>query len=199
MEILFASSNKGKIGQFQFVADSLGYPAKIVSVYEKFPEIKTPSEEHNSADELVAKNAKEIFEKAKMPVVIEDSTIEIEAFGKGPGVRSEKYLKEKKLTGLLEEMKGRISRKAKMVSTITHYNGSNMKILKNSVEGHIAEKISFREGEPLWVGPFGGGFNAVFVHRKKKKTIADMTAEECLAYGYAEPNFRSVLKHIFGY
>ena len=53
MEILFASQDKGKIGQFQFAADKLGYPAKIVSVYEKFPEVKPYSEEHGSSEAVV--------------------------------------------------------------------------------------------------------------------------------------------------
>ena len=203
MEILFASTNPGKLQQFQFVADSLGYPAKIVSVYEKFPEVKPYSEEFRSTDDIVINGAKEIFAKINKPVVVEDSIIEIDAFGKGPGVVSNKYLKERKLAGMLEDMKDKLNRKARIVSTVGYYDGHKMRLLKNAVDGHIAEKISFKKDEPIWIGPslhpFGGGFNPVFVHHKKKKTIADMTADEGLIHGYREPNFKKVLKHIFGY
>lgn len=203
MEILFASTNQGKLQQFQFVADKLGYPAKIVSVYEKFPNVKSYSEEYNTSEEIAMQGAKEIFSQIKAPVVVEDSIIEIEAFGKGPGVKSNEYLKSKKLAGLLEDMKNKLNRKARIASNVAYYDGNKLRIMSNSVNGHISEKISFRKDEPIWVGPsshpFGGGFNPIFTHWKKKKTIAEMTAEEGLVHGYREPNFRRVLKQIFGY
>ncbi|MBW3022865.1 non-canonical purine NTP pyrophosphatase [Candidatus Woesearchaeota archaeon] len=188
MEILFASGNKGKLEEFQFVADKFGYPAKIVSVYDKFPKIKPYSEEHGSSEEIVKNGANEIFDNVKIPVVVEESSVEINAFGKGPGPKTNKYMKEKKVSGLLEEMKEKLDRKATITSILAYNNGSKIQIMKNSVDGHIAEKSS--KGE---------GINAVFFHPKKKKTFAEMAPEEFLAHGYSGQNFKLVLKHIFGY
>lgn len=203
MEILFASTNPGKIQQFQFVADKLGYPAKIISVYEKYPHINPYSENFKKQEEIVTNGLKEIFEKIRTPVVVEDSIIEIDAFGGGPGVVSNEYLKKRKIEGLLEDMKGKINRKARIISIVGYYDGSKIKMFKNYVDGYIAHEKSFKKGEPIWVGPsyhpFGGGFNPVFVHSKTKKTIAEMSADEGLIYGYREPNFKKLLKHIFGY
>lgn len=51
--ILFASSNKAKLEQFQYVADAYNFKIKIISVYDQFPTIKPYSEDYKTHYEIV--------------------------------------------------------------------------------------------------------------------------------------------------
>jgi XTP/dITP diphosphohydrolase len=197
-EILFSSSNKSKIKQFQFVADSLGIKVRVVSVYEKYPDIKPYDEEYKTQYEIVDKGAHEIYEQIRQPIFVEDSTLEVDALGGRPGLYSSDYLKTKGRGGLLAELHGQSMRTARTTSMVGYFDGRLFISSKNVVEGRIATEESYKEGEPDWVGPthhpFGGGFNSVFITNASNKTIADHSAKEGLIYGYREPNFKFCLE-----
>ncbi|MCD6229630.1 MAG: hypothetical protein J7K00_02405 [Candidatus Diapherotrites archaeon] len=212
-EVFFASGNKAKVNQFQFVADSTDLQDEVcvVSVYERFPQIKKYSEDFKTQREIAENGARFIFNQVQKPVVTEDSVIEIHAFGNKPGIRSNAYLKEKGLEGLLEDMKTKTDRKAEIVSVVAFFDGVDMLVFENRVSGSIAQKLSFCQGEPDWIGPlfnkFGGGYNAVFLpdavnetgsNAGEKVTLADLTAGDGLKFGYRELNFRRLLKKLFG-
>lgn len=196
-QILFASSNRAKLEQLQFVADTLGFKVKIVSVYEEFPNIKPYGEEYKTQFEIVEHGAREIFAQTKQPIIVEDSILEVDALNGLPGLRSNDYLKDKGRAGLLKDLQGNANRGARMVSIVGCYNGKVFVSSKNVVEGHIANKESHKGGEPIWVGPthhvYGGGFNAVFITQATGKTLADHSAKEGVEHGYREPNFKVML------
>jgi len=196
-QILFASSNKSKLEQFQYVADSYKFKVKIDSVYAHFPSIKPYDEEYETQYEIVEKGAREIYAQVKQPLVVEDSILEVEALDGLPGLHASEYLKEKGLAGLLADLHDKSSRKAFITSIVGYFDGKLFISSKNVVAGHIAAKQSYKEGEPTWVGPsyhpLGGGFNSIFVVGTTKKTLADYSAQEGLEYGYREPNFKVML------
>jgi non-canonical purine NTP pyrophosphatase (RdgB/HAM1 family) len=196
-QLLFASSNKSKLEQFQFVADSYGYTVKIVSVYEAFPDIKPYDEEYATQYEIVDNGVREVYGHTKQPIIVEDTILEVDALHNQPGLHANAYLKEKGRTGLLDNLRNETNRSARITSIVGYYDGKLFLSSKNIVEGKIASQESYKLGEPTWVGPthhpFGGGFNSIFINSASRKTIADHSAKDGLVYGYREPNFKAIL------
>lgn len=196
-QILFASSNRSKFEQFQYAADEYGLKVKIVSVYDKFPDIKPYDEEYETQFEIVENGAREIYAQIKQSIVVEDTILEVDALGGLPGLHAIDYLKEKGRIGLLQDLQVHSNRTARITSIVGYFDGKLFISSKSVVEGRIAQKESYKVNEPTWVGPshhsFGGGFNAIFIADASGKTLADHSAKELLTYGYREPNFKVML------
>ena len=201
-KIYFASTNHGKLGQFQFVADSLGCKVSVVSAYKEFDGIEPYSEDFNTMFEIVEHGCREVFRQVKKPIVVEDSILEVAHLDGGPGLTASEYLKEHGREGLIKELEGAKDRSAKITSLVGYYAGDVLHMFKTVVEGSIAETESYKEGEPAWIGPteikVGGGFNSAFIIKGDTRTLADITAEESIKLGYREPNFQALLE-MLGY
>ena len=201
-EVLFASTNKAKLSQFQFVADFYKFPFRIVSAYGNHPGLAPYSEDYQTQERIVEEGARAIYGNIHTPAVVEDSILAVDVLDGLPGLRSNEYLKKEGRAGLLKALENKKERTARIISIVGYYGGKVFISFKNVVEGTITLEERFKKGEPDWVGPtdniFGGGFNAVFVPRDSSKTIAEMTAEEGLMAGYREPNFRAVLQYLMG-
>ncbi len=202
-EILFATGNHSKINQFQFVADKSGFDAKIISVYKQFPDIPRYSEEYDTQEKIVEEGAHEIFSGCNIPIVVEDTIFEVDALDGTPGLRANEFLKEHGRAGLLKKMEGveMSERTARITSIVGYWNGTLLVTFKRVVEGFIAEKESYKKGEPDWIAPtednlFGGGYNAVFIEKTLGKTLADISTIESITYGYREPNFKALLTYL---
>jgi len=199
-EILFATGNKAKLDQFQFVSDNSDFPARIVSLYDQHPDVSSYDEEYATQEQIVEEGAREIYKQIQKPIVVEDSIIEVDALGGKPGLRSNDFLKEHGRGGLLEKLEKAENRSAHIISIVGYFNGTVLVSFKTVIEGIIAREESYKEGEPGLVGPteypFGGGYNAIFIRNDTGKTIADNTAKEGLTLGYREPNFYALLKYL---
>lgn len=198
-QVLFASSNQSKIDQFQYVANLYGYDLKVVSVYDKYPQIISYGEEYATQFEIVDEGAREIYAQAHEPIVVEDTIFEVDALDGRPGLRANVYLKEKGRTGLLQELQGEKNRNARITSIAGYFDGKRLVSVKNVVKGKIAKKESYREGEPSWVGPtfnkqYGGGFSSIFIPDGHSTTLADLKAAEYAKLGYRDPNFKVLLQ-----
>jgi len=153
--------------------------------------------------QIAVNGAKEIYRKIKKPIVTEDSITYIDVIG-GPGPVSNKVLKEIKVSGVLDLMKNKTNRLCYIESCLVYYDGRVLKKFQNKVNGVISKKISYKQGEPIWVGPthheFGGGYNSIYIPHfgaETNRTLADCTAEEGLIYGYREKNFKQLLDFLF--
>lgn len=201
-KIYFATTNHGKLGQFQFVADFLGCKVSIVSAYKEFQGIQPYSEDFKTNFEIIEHGCRIVFEKVKKPIVVEDSILEVVHLNGGPGLTASEYLKEHGREGLIKELEGARDRRAKITSIVGYYAGEVLYMFKTVVEGSIAENESYKVGEPSWIGPteikVGGGFNSAFIIKGDTRTLADITAEESIDLGYREPNFKALLK-VLGY
>jgi len=90
-DLLLASNNEHKFEEFNFALSPLGY--KLHSLKE-FPLFKEPDENGNSYKENALIKAKSAFLHTKMPVLADDSGIEIRALGDHfPGIHSNRYAK----------------------------------------------------------------------------------------------------------
>ncbi len=199
--LLFATTNASKLNQFQFVTDYYNYPFVLVSAYREFPILHAYSEEYGTQQEIVQQGAMEIYNQIHRPIVVEDTIFEVIALGNKPGLLASEYLKIHGRAGLLSEMEDKTNRAATITSMIAHYDGKTLKMFTTTVHGVIADKETYREGEPDWVAPtksnpFGGGFSAVFIPNGNTRSLADMSKEEVLQFGYRDPNFKHILEYL---
>ena len=198
-EILFGTSNKAKLQQLQYVADYYNFPVKVISAKEKFN--LDYEEKGNTPEQIAINGAKQLFSKIKKPILVEDSVVEIAALNNKPGVKSNNFFKQHGFQGVIELMKNKKDKSAKITSVVVYTDGKQTKLFKHTIRGTITNKIRFKKREPIWVGPTfhprGGGYNAIFLLEGQDKTLAECTAEQGLELGYREKNFKEFLEFLF--
>ncbi|MBT3406388.1 hypothetical protein HN419_04420 [Candidatus Woesearchaeota archaeon] len=199
--IYFATGNKAKLEQLKYICRKYSPKSEVVSLKHLHGEEAEYEEIGESAEEIAVQGAEYLFSKFKVPLVTEDSIIEVDSLGGRPGLRSHKYLKDNGRAGLIKELKDEENRTARITSVVVYKDENNLKVFKNVVEGKIAKEESWREDATLWIGPveheFGGGFNSHFIANScPDKTLADMTPEEGIEYGYREKNFIELLEFL---
>lgn len=88
-EIIFASNNKGKIGE----AKKILRPIEIVTMSD-IGYNEEIIEDGNTFEQNAAKKALAVLKKAQRPVIADDSGLEIDYLGGDPGVYSSRFLGE---------------------------------------------------------------------------------------------------------
>ncbi len=164
-----ASLNRGKLEEFQelfgrhnlrvagfdaFVRNA-AFLAKVES------ELPSASYEENSR-----KKCQAAFFAAKVPMVADDSGLEVEALKGAPGVHSAQSSPKK----ILEAMKGKQNRKARMRCVLTFMMEGVSVLADGVVEGRIVEQET---------GSGGFGFDSIFVPDSGDgRTFAQMQPQE---------------------
>ena len=144
-EIVFATGNKGKAREAQ---DILGIPLKILDI--ELDEIQELDLEKVAFHKL-----NQAFEITKKPVIIDDISIEIDAWNKFPGPLIKWLLKSgdgpSLLLKLLENEK---NRKATTRLAIGFHDGKKSYIFYGVVEGEIAQSPQGENGfgwDPIFI------------------------------------------------
>ena len=130
-------------------------------------------EDGNSFRENALKKARVICDETKLPVLAEDSGLEVEALDGEPGVRSARFAGEnakdreniEKLLGLLKGVK---SRRAcfRCVAVIRFPDGRTF-VAEGELKGRISEAPR---------GTSGFGYDPVFIPQGYTKTLAELGA-----------------------
>ena len=119
--------------------------------------------------------AQSIQKLTTMPIIADDSGMEIEALDNQPGLHSARFADQhgghaNAIRAILQELKKKDNRKARFVCDIILVNEDEKPLLfEGIVDGHIAE-------EPFGEGGFG--YDPIFVADELNKTYAEMTQEE---------------------
>ncbi len=198
--VLLATGNKFKLNQMQFVADYYKIPVRVVSARDIFGALAKYEKIGETPEQVALRGAKIIYGKIKRPIVTEETFLKVKALNGFPGLKSIEFVKKKGRKALLAMMEGEKNRKATLESVCVFINEKGkVKKFKHKINGVITEKERWIKG-PLWVSPeeeeWGGWYNAVFQPEGSKKTLAEMTAEELIKWGYREGSFAKALKHI---
>lgn len=110
----------------------------------------------------------------KMPIIADDSGIEIEAMNNMPGLMSARYAEscgghDKAIQQILKSIKGK-SRKAKFICDIVLVNVEDKPLrFEGVVNGHIAEEVD---------GNGGFGYDPIFICDEIGKTYASLSEQE---------------------
>ena len=186
-KLIIASNNKGKLREFGELLEPFGF--EVVSMRDAgfTDEIV---EDGDTFEENAHIKAKAVFEKLGVPVIADDSGLEIDFLNGAPGVYSARYAGEnatdKELCQkVLEEMHGVPAelRKARFVCTIYFIFAEDDEYsVRGEVEGYIGDK-------PL--GKNGFGYDPIFM-LDEDESMATISADEKNKISHRADAFRKL-------
>lgn len=156
-KIVFATTNEGKIRE---ATDILRVPVEP---------LKIELDEIQSLDfrEVIEHKAKQAFEKAGQPVLVEDSGIIFDGLGKLPGVFTKWFSKSLNNDGMVKLLEGFENKEATAVSYVGYYDGKKMIIEYGETKGRVV----------LPRGTEGFGWDPIFEPTGHAMTFAEMDME----------------------
>ena len=171
MKFVLASHNKGKLAEMQSILGDLGVEVVLQSDVGLDLE---PEETGETFTENAAIKARAVMAASGLPAIADDSGLCVDWLKGAPGVYSARYggLDDDKAryTLLLQNMRGATDRAAHFHTSIVccFPNGSEL-----TAEGDCFGAIAFAP-----MGENGFGYDPVFLVPDKRKTFAQLTAEE---------------------
>jgi len=157
LKILFATSNKHKIGEANEIGE--GFGVEFEQLLLGYPEIRD-----EDVEEVANEGAKFVYEKVNKAIVVEDAGLYIEALNGFPGPYSAFVHEKIGNAGILRLLKDEKDRTAKMISAIGYCDEKGVKTFKGVVEGEIANEVS---------GSAGFGYDPIFIPLGFKRTFAE--------------------------
>ena len=172
MKMVLASKNPHKLTEMTAILSQLGVEVVLESDVGVDVDVEETGE---TFEENSLLKAKAVMEASGLPAIADDSGLCVAALGGGPGIYSARYggegLDDKgRYELVLQGLSGQIDRSAKFVSVITACfpNGDVL-----SARGECPGLIAYAP-----MGEDGFGYDPVFLVPEKKKTFAQMTAQE---------------------
>lgn len=159
MKVVIATKNDGKVREFKKLLEPLGF--QPVSMAEEGIDVEI-IEDGETFEENAHIKAKEVHKHTSLPVIADDSGLEVEFLNGAPGIYSARYAGENATDGernqkLLEEMQGvdRPLRNARFVCAIYCIMDNKKEYcVTGTLEGFIGE-------EPQ--GENGFGYDPIFM------------------------------------
>lgn len=191
MKLIIASNNKGKIKEFKEILEPLGY--EPVSMKDAGINIDIV-EDGDTFSENAHIKAKAIYDIAKMPVLADDSGLEIEFLGGAPGVYSARYAGENatdadRINKVLDEMHGVDAplRGAKFVCSLYFIRDDEYEVCVNG------ECCGFIGEEPI--GENGFGYDPIFM-LDDETSMACLSAEEKNSISHRAKALEALVKEL---
>ena len=172
MKFVLATQNAGKVKEMSAILAQ--FDIEVISAKDAGIDLDVEETGATFAENAMLK-AKAICKAANLPAIADDSGLCVDALNGGPGVYSARYggesLDDKgRYQLLLNNMRGQTTRAAHFACAIAcaFPNGKTL-----TAEGRCNGTIAFA---PMGEGGFG--YDPVFLVPEKRKTFAQMTAEE---------------------
>jgi XTP/dITP diphosphohydrolase len=173
MKILVATNNQHKISEIQNTANKL-LKHNIIFLSPQSLNINLAPEENGSTLKENAKiKAVAFYDVARLPVLADDSGLEIDALNGLPGVNSARFAEahndkanREKVLKLLENES---NRNAKFCSVLAFYDGTEIKYYVGTCCGKIINEER---------GTNGFGYDSIFIPDGYDKTFAEMNDVE---------------------
>ncbi|HEY3252135.1 MAG TPA: XTP/dITP diphosphatase [Ignavibacteria bacterium] len=171
-KLFIASKNKGKISEIKSSLD--GMEIELFSILNK-PEILGIAETGKTFEENAWIKAKTVHDIVNIPVLADDSGLEVEYLKGAPGVYSSRYAggnasDDDNCQKLLAELKDvdLSNRKARFRCVIIYYDGASKNIFEGVCKGHIIDR---KRGER------GFGYDPLFVPDGYSETFGELDDE----------------------
>jgi XTP/dITP diphosphohydrolase len=176
MNLVFATNNENKIREIQPL---IPVDIHVISLKEAGIDIEIP-EPHDTLEENAREKAQTIFSLTMQNCFSEDTGLEVEMLGGGPGVKSARYAGEersfeKNISRLLKEMQNATNRKARFRTVICLLMSDQEYYFEGICQGSII---------PSPRGVKGFGYDPVFTPDGSEKTFAEMNLEEKNFYSH---------------
>lgn len=146
--LAYVTSNPHKASESISILRELGIDAEVVNV--SIPEIQS-----DDIIEVASFRAKEAYKLLRMPLIVEDAGLFIDALKGFPGPYSSYVFKTIGINGLLKLMKGIRKRGATFKSVVAFNDGRQVRTFIGQVKG----KISYKPKGSSW------GFDPIFEPR----------------------------------
>ena len=164
MKILIATKNKGKVKEFQAMFESLGVEILSLADIEGSPDVE---ETGTTFEENAVLKAETISKEMKIPVIADDSGLEIDALNGKPGVYSARYAgihksDEDNMEKVLNELKDvpDSERSARFICALAFARPNEKTIVvKGECEGEILREKRGQQGfgyDPIFFVPHLG-------------------------------------------
>ena len=188
--IVLASNNKNKLLEFQKILEPYNYIVKSQSQMGVNIEVE---ETGTTYKENAYLKAKAIYELTNLPVVSDDSGLEVDFLDKKPGVMSSRFLGEtatdkEKRQYILEKLKSveKEKRTARFVCCICYIDeNGETHFFEEKCEGFISEKE---------IGDNGFGYDPIFEYNGR--TFAQMSKSEKNDVSHRGKAFNKFLNYI---
>jgi XTP/dITP diphosphohydrolase len=189
MRLFLASSNAGKLREYEELARGSGVTIELLPRFGEFPSFdeSAPTFAENSAGKAL-----HYSRFADEAVLADDSGLVVPALGGAPGVHSARYAGPGASDGdrvqkLLREMRGKVGaeRRARFVCvTAVARAGRAIAVVSDLASGVVTEA-------PRGAGGFG--YDPVFLFAELGRTYAELTPDEKNAYSHRGKSFRKLL------
>jgi len=171
-KLFIASRNKGKIKEIEHYLKGLNIEFSSLITTPNIPDIP---ETGKTFEENAFIKAKTVFDVVNIPVLADDSGLEVDHLHGAPGVHSARYAGEDSTDSencqkLLRELEGvqQIKRGARFRCCLLLYDGVNKNYFEGISKGHI---ITAPRGEG------GFGYDPLFLPEGYSKTFAELDME----------------------
>ncbi len=173
MKLVLATHNKDKVSELRAV---LNHVQVRILTCDDFPAMPDVLEDGQTLEENALKKAREIYQYTKLPVLADDTGLEVKALDGAPGVLSSRYAGEgvsyvQNVEKLLEDLSGipPEQREACFRTVMVYLDGRDTLVAEGAVEGRILHETKGREGF---------GYDPVFFYPPLGKTFSEMTLAE---------------------
>lgn len=173
MKILIATGNAHKLSEIRDILADSG--VELLGANDLGLSLEVDENGATFAENAALK-ARAFFEAARLPVLADDSGLEVPALNNAPGVYSARYAGEhanyaRNNAYLLEQMRGLTGeeRKARFVCTVCFKTEENEWFFTGTTEGYILDRL---EGEQ------GFGYDPLFYVPELDRTYAQLSSEE---------------------
>ncbi len=172
--ILIATQNLGKLKEFE---QALSYYFDHFHSLKSLNDVDEVIEDGSSYQENAHLKATYFHKKYKMPVIADDSGLEVVALDYYPGIFSARIGKDdtERRTLILNKLKKHVLREAFMITHITYIDDTGIYDFFHRVEGQISN-VAKGEG--------GFGYDPIFIPKGSKKTFAEMSSTDKLAQSH---------------
>ena len=172
MKVVLASKNAHKLQELQDILSAQGVEVILESAAGVDVEVE---ETGTTFEENSLLKARAVMEASGLPAIADDSGLMVDALNGAPGVYSARYggpgLDDAgRYRLLLENMRGVLDRKCRFVSAITLCMPSGDIV---TARGECPGTLAYAPR-----GENGFGYDPIFFVPEKKKTFAQLTAEE---------------------
>lgn len=170
-EIMIATSNAHKVEEFREMLEPLGIQVRSLLDLEEKVEIE---ETGTTFAENAMIKALSVHERLGIPVISDDSGLEVDAMDKAPGVYSARFLGydtpyEEKNQYIMDQVKGK-TRTARYVCAIAYVEEDGARhVFTGVVEGEIADHAR---------GEKGFGYDPIFYYPPYGATLAEVSEEK---------------------
>ncbi len=172
MKIVAATTNKGKIREFQEILGELGH--EVVSMHDEGIDVEVEETGSTFSENALIK-ARAVALLCDSPVIADDSGLCVDAMDGAPGIYSARFAGDDatdydRNVKLLETLEGEENRKARYVAAIAYISPEGTEI---TTEGIIEGEILTEEH-----GTGGFGYDPLFWCTEIKKCFGEATPDE---------------------